>query len=373
MPHRILIAALGGFLLLTSVSCGSAGWPASSVRGPEPFDLPTLEDRMAGLTPPVDDGFSFVVFGDQRALADGEWQEMMLRIGERQRSDDRLLFMVDTGDNVKDGRHTDQFWRLREILTAAGRLPYLVGFGNHEVHNNRSDRARANAARFLGYLDEELAPHRLYYVKTVGPVRFLFLDTNDLVYGDRGRRGSFRRAAAQLTWLTDQLARRDEGIETTIVVMHHPMVLSSTKHHRHARQLWNERHEAGRLPEMLVEGGVDLVLTGHTHTYERFTLRRRNGAPLRVVNVSGRPRGFFTGSRRARDIAGREKQVLAGLGWEELDEWSVQQDAAMTADEEANQFAILRVEADGGVLLEVNFLDESAPGGLRREAPVRLK
>lgn len=373
VTRQPLAAAIGIWALLAAGACGSTGWPASSIRAPALLGFPTIEDRVAGLSPPPDQGFSFAVFGDQRALADGEWQEMMRQIGERGRADDRLLFMVDTGDIVKDGRHTDQFWRLREILAPAGRLPYLVGIGNHEVHNNQDDRARDHTSRFLGYLDERLAPERLYFVKKIGPVRFLFLDTNDLVYGDNGEQRSFARASAQMTWLTNELARRDDSIKTTVAVMHHPMVLSSTKHQAHARRLWNERHDAGRLPEILTDGGVEIVLTGHTHTYERFTLTRGTAPPMHVINVSGRPRGFFTGSRRARNIEGREREILEDRGWNALDEWSVRQVDAMSADEEANQFAVLSVEADGGVLLDLFFLDPSATNGLRVVPTARLK
>ena len=370
---RTLSVALSGWLLLVSTGCAGTGWPTSSIQPPAPFSLPTIENRIATLSPPPDQGFSFAVFGDQRALADGEWQELMLRIAERGRTDDRLLFMLDTGDIVKDGRHTDQFWRLTEILAPAARLPYLVGIGNHEVHNNQGERARENAARFLGYLDTQLSPERLYYAKTIGPVRFVFLDTNDLVYGDDGRAERFSRAEAQIEWLTAELARRDETVRTTIAVMHHPLIISSTKHQSHARRLWNEPHASGRLPEILADGGVEIVLTGHTHTYERFTLQRDTDAPIHVLNVSGRPRGVFSGSRRARNIEGREKQVLADRGWEGLESWSIRQEDAMTSDEEANQFAVISVEPDGGVMVDVSFLDDDAPGGLRTTQSVRLK
>ena len=176
-----------------------------------------------------------------------------------------------------------------------------------------------------------------------------------------------------MRWLATELARDDDSIKTTVAVMHHPIVLSSTKHHGHAVKLWNDRYEAGRLPEILAAGGVEIVLSGHTHTYERFSLRLENGAPIHIINVSGRPRGFFSGSRRARNIQGREKQVLAERGWQGLEGWSIRQEDAMLADEEANQFAIISAEAEGGVLMDLYFLDANAPNGLRVVPRVRLK
>ena len=40
---------------------------------------------------------------------------------------------------------------------------------------------------------------------------------------------------------------------------------------------------------------------------------------------------------------------------------------------EADQFGLVTVEKNGGILLEMAFLDEDAPGGLRRTPAVRLK
>lgn len=134
----------------------------------------------------VDGEYRFVAFGDQRALVE-EWRDMMPHIARLAEEDGRLLFMVDTGDIVGNGSHSDQFWMLRDILSPAKKLPYLVGVGNHEVHDNNGDRQ--NAATFLGYLGENFSPDRMYYRKDIGTARFLFLDTNDLIYENRGADG----------------------------------------------------------------------------------------------------------------------------------------------------------------------------------------
>ena len=42
----------------------------------------------------------------------------------------------------------------------------------------------------------------------------------------------------------------------------------------------------------VIEGGVDLVICGHTHTYERFRLRRGE-RELSLINLSGRPQNSF--------------------------------------------------------------------------------
>jgi hypothetical protein len=358
---------LGGLL---AAGCASTGWPSRSTAPARPLGLPTLEAKVKQLSPPVDRGYQFVVFGDQRALADGEWQQMMEHIGDLAQREPRLLFMLDTGDIVKDGRHSDQFARLEQILSPASSLPYLVAVGNHEVKNNTS---RDNTAAVLSYLDPEFSADRMYYRKDIGPVRFLFLDTNDFVYGDRGRGRSFQRAERQVQWLVRELDGDRRGPEAiTVVVMHHPFVLSGSKHRKQSLLLWN-RPWAGRyLPELLIDSGVDVVLTGHTHTFERFLLEK-DGRRMQVLNISGRPRGFHGRARRARDISGREVERLRAVGFRRLDGWSISQQDAMPHEREADQFALITVGSGGEMQAELCYLDASSADGLRWDQAVSLE
>ncbi len=363
-------------------------WPKSSTRPVDTLDHPSLEERIAALSPGPETGYRFAVFGDQRALADGEWQALLRCLATVASADPRLLFVLDTGDIVWDGRHADQFHLLREILSPVRGLPYLVGVGNHEVRDNSSITARRNAAAFLRYLDDGISEERLYYRKEIGPASVLFLDSNDFVYGDSGAGGDAPcppprgRAARQLEWLVEEL---NGGVPpssgsidplVTIVVMHHPFLQTSSKHADQARALWAYRHEGRALPDILADGGVDLVLVGHTHTYERFRLERADGRAMALVNVSGRPRASLLwigdGARRARDIRGREARWLAGRGWTGLDRWRVTQEDVM-ARNESDQFALITVGADGGLVLEMRFLDEEGAGGCRSAPAVRLR
>ncbi len=350
--------------LVLFINAGCSPWRSSSVRSPQALDHPLVESL------DVDGEYRFVAFGDQRALVE-EWRDMMPHIARLAEQDGRLLFMVDTGDIVGNGSHSDQFWMLRDILSPAKKLPYLVGVGNHEVHDNNGDRQ--NAATFLGYLGENFSPDRMYYRKDIGTARFLFLDTNDLIYGDRGSGRVFRRSAEQMRWLTGELENDTRGPDsTTVAVMHHPFVQSSAKHRDQARQLWNFEYEGTFFPELLLEGGVDIVLTGHTHTYERFLLERK-GQQMQVVNLSGRPRGMTSRSRRAQDFRGREKDELRRHDWQRLNDWSIVQEEAMSADDEADQFAVITVGAAGGVSMTVYFLDDRSAAGIRETPSVELK
>lgn len=177
-----------------------------------------------------------------------------------------------------------------------------------------------------------------------------------------------------MKWLTQELAGRSPE-EKAVVVMHHPFIHSSKKHRGQGRNLWGYSYEGRTLPDILLDGGVDLVLMGHTHTYERFLLERDNER-MWVINVSGRPRTELLfrmeGKRRATDIRGEEKEKLAKWGWTELDGWSISQVEAMTG-ESHNQFAVISVDREGDLLLEMYFLDEDQPLGLRRGPSVPLE
>lgn len=356
-------------------------WPHSSTLPVRTLSHPTLAEHLAADPWEPHEDLRFVAFGDQRALADGEWQMLMRQIVRFHETQQSIAFIVDTGDIVGAGDHADQYAMLHEILAPARALPYLVGVGNHELKNNRGPVARRYAATLLAYLDPDFSAERMYYRKAVGPWCFLFLNSNDLIYGDDGTeepadhpvRGS--RAEKQMAWFVAELDAAKS--KPCVVVLHHPLVQSSRKHRSKAIAHWEYTYQGRTLPEMLIDAGVELVLTGHTHTYERFIVARNDGGHFHMVNISGRPRNDVlwvgAGQRRARDIAGEETAWLMRHGWPDLTGWEIIQADVMTAPHEANQFALFTLGWDGGLEMEVHYLDEHAPQGLRGGGSVLLR
>ncbi len=372
-PLALLAAAATILLLTVAGAAGAVDWPRSSDRAVRPLDHPTIETLLAsGIDP--SQGYRFVVFGDQRAQ--DTWPGMMERIAALP-ADPAPLFMLDTGDIVADGRHADQFSTLAGILAPCSGMAYLVGIGNHELSHNQRRAGRENTGAFLSYLDADFGPDRMYYAKVIGPLRFLFLDSNDLVYGDEAELDSpaspppGSRAEAQMIWLADRLAETGPWL-TTVAVMHHPFVQSSKIHRDDAAALWSYRNGGETLPNMLIDGGVEVVLVGHTHTYERFDLTRADGDRLILVNISGKPGGGFGAARRrARDLRGREIEMLRDGGWEDLEGWTIVQREVMDVDD-ANQFAVIDVDPEGGMTIEMHFLDRDEPSGLRIAPAYRI-
>ncbi|MGH7681430.1 MAG: metallophosphoesterase family protein [Candidatus Eiseniibacteriota bacterium] len=377
MGSRSLGRAIGffGVAALAAAAVLGMSWPRTSTHPVSPLDHPTIESRMEQTKIDPKGGFEFLAFGDQRELIENDWPAMIDMIAGLAAQRDRLLFLVDTGDIVDDGAHSDQFRTLADLLRKVGRLPYLAAAGNHEVDQNVRGPARANVASFLSKIGEPVTPDRLYYKKVVGRVRFLFLDSNDWVY-DEGfnvdTKAVTQRAHEQLEWLVRELADPAFGpAATTIVVMHHPIIQSSEKHRDHARRLWNFKYHGRRLADIFADGGVDLVLVGHTHTYERFTVTRKgDGRAFDLVNLSGKPEPSFlwfgAGERRAEDLRGNEAGWLYEHGWTGLDGWTVAQNEVITKDE-LDQCGLFHVEGDGGITLSMCFL-----GRKPVEPPVRL-
>jgi Calcineurin-like phosphoesterase len=369
---RLLATMVLSLLLAAAAQAGV--WPKSDTYPVETLDHPTIESVLTSGDVNPYMGYHFVVFGDQRAQANGGWQGLIREINELP-ADKQPLFIIDTGDIVNAGKYSDQFHHLQhDILGPVNHLPYLVGVGNHELQGNKSREGLQNAATFLAYLDPAIGPERFWYDKVIGDVRFIFLNASDLVSGDNGRQGPLgvslpgSRAEKQMDWFYGKLAEKGHWAKT-IVISHYPIIQTSKSHREAAIYQWQYLHRGRRMVDVMIDAGVDVVLTGHTHTYERFSLKRPEGGGLAVINVSGKPHGrwerFFGNDRRAKDIRGREIPWLSEKLFVDLWDWTITQDEVMVEEEEANQFLLMQVHADGRLSGQVYFLDEDAPDGVR--------
>jgi 3',5'-cyclic AMP phosphodiesterase CpdA len=179
-------------------------------------------------------------------------------------------------------------------MPSAMTRPWMPALGNHEIEAGNGP---------LGYLAYQtrytLPPNGSssfsgnWYSFQVGSVLFISLDNNDVVYENDG--GAFLNTTnalyirgysggAQLAWLerTLQAATFDPSIDWIIAYMHQtPMSTSSSGSGSDLgiRQNW--------MP-LFYKYGVDLVLAGHDHDYERtFAVRGTDpGTFLRPTVIS---------------------------------------------------------------------------------------
>jgi predicted phosphodiesterase len=160
----------------------------------------------------------------------------------------RFDFVLMLGDNVYDS-HTPEDYRRKFEAPYAPLLGAGVTF--HAAIGNHDDPGQVFYEKFnMGgqrYYSFRRAERRLSAVAGAG-VRFFVLDSRSLDPG-------------QLRWLRQELA--SSGSEWKIAYFHHP-IYTSGRYQSAARAL-----RLGLEP-ILVSGGVDVVLSGHEHFYERI-------------------------------------------------------------------------------------------------------
>ena len=177
-------------------------------------------------------------------------------------------------------------------------------------------------------------------LRSLDPPPAFLLDTGDIVENGVHR---------------DQFVRLEQILS---VVSDLPYLLAVGNHEDHARCLWNGAYAAHgdrTLPEILIDSGVDLVLTGHTHTYEVIRASR-GGRAMLSVNVSGRSGG----SRRARPVS-NPMRAFASRGWDMSGWESVSQGVVMPSGALVNQFGLVTVTADGELECVIHHVDDPRP------------
>lgn len=165
----------------------------------------------------------------------------VLLLGDNQYSEGELLSYQGSFEQTW-GRHTDRLWPVP---------------GNHEYGTPK-------AAGYFAYFGDRAGdPAKGYYSGEIGKWHVIALNTNDDC-----KRVACDDASAQLAWLRADLAAIPKK-RCSLAFFHHPR-WSSGEH--------GDNPKMDDLWRALVDGGVDLVLAGHDHDYERFAPRGADGA-----------------------------------------------------------------------------------------------
>ena len=240
-------------------------------RGADPV---TGTLRTASLGGPV----RFAAFGDMGTTAAARSVSGLLA---RSRPDVALLVgdlcYANPGGGASSTPVDQRVWDawFEQVRGSASRTPWLPAVGNHEIEPGYGE---------LGY-DGFLARFALpgggapggptTWAVRHGPLALVALDGNDASYEIPRNRGHL--GAAQDRWLDSTLAalRRDPSVAFVVVGFHHCAFSSNAAHGSDAgvRERWTplfDRH------------GVDLVVNGHNHSYER-THPVRAGRPTRTA------------------------------------------------------------------------------------------
>jgi hypothetical protein len=164
--------------------------------------------------------------------------------------------------DVYDARVWDQF--LAQTETVASRVPWMVAVGNHDMEAWYSPNGYGGQdARWTlpgNGPDAEKLPG--VYSFTYGNVAVVALDANDVSYEIPANYGI--SGGKQTAWLDKKLGelRKKSGIDFIVVFFHHCSYSTTNSHASEGgvQETWVPLFE---------KHGVDLVINGHNHVYER--------------------------------------------------------------------------------------------------------
>lgn len=186
------------------------------------------------------------------------------------------------GDNAynsgTDAEYTSKFFGIYETNILKNHKLYPAP-GNHDYGNNAANKG----SRTMPYHTNFTVPQngesggvasgkQNYYSYDIGNIHFLSLDS----YGTESDGTSMETAAtsAMKTWLTADLAANTK--KWTIAYWHHPPYTKSSHNSDAEGDLVNIRQN---FITFLETRGVDLIICGHSHAYERgYLLRNFTGS-----------------------------------------------------------------------------------------------
>lgn len=225
---------------------------------------------------------TFLYFGDSQGSS--SLYARVVRQAYRSAPDASLMiFSGDLVDGGSGGVPQDEEWGVWHEAGGfihAG-VPVLPTPGNHE-HYDPAVRGKRDLNRYWrpGFTLPENGPAGLeetaYYVDYQG-VRFISLNSDEMM-----RNESY--AESQALWLEEVL--KENPCRWTVMTFHHPLFSTSARRDNKAVR--------ERLKPLIDRYNVDLVLTGHDHTYARghvmpdgMEKRGRRAGTVYVVSVSG--------------------------------------------------------------------------------------
>jgi acid phosphatase type 7 len=181
--------------------------------------------------------------------------------------------IVALGDNVYDSGTSQEFATCYTPSWGRHKSRTRPAVGNHE-------HGTAGAAGYFGYFGGAAGdPSKGYYSYDLGSWHIVVINSNCAQVGGCGA------GSPQEVWLRADLAAHPATC--TLAYWHHPRFSSSRGH--------GNNPEMAPIWQALYEHGADVVLSGHDHTYERFSpqdsagnLDRDRGIRQFVVGTGGR-------------------------------------------------------------------------------------
>ena len=183
------------------------------------------------MAPPApQDGFTFAAISDHQTIPE------KTEIGFKAVKKENPNCIISAGDMLEDGKLKNWAKNFFEKIPIIEGIPFGCTQGNNDTGS--------------GLFSSFLALDPKYYTTEYSNARFIFLDSNS----------SFNPTGEQIQWF-EQVLKENKSL-WTIVVYHHSSFLSTNPDHSHTRY-----REV--LTELYEKYGVDLVINGHNHLYDR--------------------------------------------------------------------------------------------------------
>ena len=197
--------------------------------------------------------FTFVMGGDSRGEdIFGHYQQVHWPAIIGLIASENPLFMLHSGDYVRSGGEDSQWATELDLLPALSALhPFFMSLGNHDTGPGQGDSAWFN--KVFAYPTDNPDSAEDYYTFVVGNLQVVCLSTETFGMDE------------QIAWLDQVLTAHESQVDWKVVFFHRP-VWSSGEHGSNE----GDKPRAEVLLPVLEAHGVDIVLNGHDHDYERF-------------------------------------------------------------------------------------------------------
>jgi len=232
-------------------------WGCGDANSHAPGDTPVVEavklDQVPRDTlalPNAERSIKFAIIGDSGRGSVEQHAVAAQMVAYRQRFDYQFVLMA--GDNIYEGPATPADYRLKfeepyQLLLDAG-VKFFAVLGNHDdpqqIHYSPFNMAGQRYYTFTPPVD--------LITRLDTRVRFFALDSIVL-------------DGPQMQWLEREL--HESEAEWKIAFLHHPLYTSG-------RYTLSARGHRFALESALVDGGVDVVFSGHEHLYQRSELQK---------------------------------------------------------------------------------------------------
>jgi predicted phosphodiesterase len=252
MRHFARLATMLAGASWLAFACACSGQSRSNDAGhPPPIRVQELSPAPNQLALPLKSGsVRFAVIGDSGRGDQSQNEVAQQMAAWRQKFP--FEFVVMLGDNIYPPHAPDDFEKKFEApyraLLDQG-VTFYAAIGNHDPETELTySKFNMEGRRYYTFRRNE---RRLEGLTGAG-VRFFVLDSRSF-------------DPSQLVWFRDELAH--SGTDWKICYFHHPLYTSG-------RYTLTARFLRIALEPILLEGHVDVVLTGHEHFYERMHPQR---------------------------------------------------------------------------------------------------